>query len=163
MLRVVRVSDSELKQGVSWVYLITATFPLQHIRLQRFVEIQTLPPFQERMGASKSVQRPAKPDHLFILPLEIRRAIYTYLLPEHGIHLSQIENGETRLSACCDPDLYNHEMGLERLEFVPPAKDDQVWQKRLLSPWGPHWRCEEEVRMGLRASGESLLGVCKAT
>lgn len=118
------------------------------------------------MGNSKSknvVLESAKPDILFTLPLEIRRAIYEYVQPQRGrLHLVQGKDGAGfRLAKCFDPELCSHEFGSERQGPFQNCYEDRLWQKRLLSSWGPHWRCEEEAEQRFRHG--SLLGVCRTT
>jgi hypothetical protein len=90
------------------------------------------------------------PSPLLALPLELRQAIYSQLLP-HGIHLS-LRDKQPHLSVCVQPDSNHGHWGQERCDAAsrtrPYSDPDPVWAKRLQSTWGPHWECEEMVREG---------------
>jgi hypothetical protein len=85
---------------------------------------------------------------LLSAPTEIRYAIYAYIIPKR-VHLI-LDDCSLRLSPCvqhvgdddpeCTPRQY-HDISLN---------DDQRTEhplraRRLCSPWGDHWRCEEEL------------------
>ncbi|KAK8102368.1 hypothetical protein PG984_015514 [Apiospora sp. TS-2023a] len=106
----------------------------------------------------------------FLVPLEIRRAVYASLVDIDGIHitLSPDGDGRVRLTRCLNPDLGAEHVGLER----KPDGDDpnkQIWCRRLASGWGPHWECEEialaekaeESDSSKTTSGCSFLTTCK--
>ncbi|KAK7946396.1 uncharacterized protein PG986_010717 [Apiospora aurea] len=81
---------------------------------------------------------------LFLVPIEIRRAIYADLIDTAGIHITLSPQGRVRLTRCLEPDLGAGYLGDERR---PPPSDDgsciQTYCRRLASTWGPHWGCEE--------------------
>lgn len=103
---------------------------------------------------------------LFSAPLELRRAIYSYILSEQ-IHIT-IQCGELHLLACVTPYLANErDIGLER-KSIADWPNDAVLARRLRSSWGPHWRCEEEaqkVKSGNKGEGtwdiSVVLTLCK--
>ncbi|KAI0004054.1 hypothetical protein F4779DRAFT_600412 [Xylariaceae sp. FL0662B] len=76
---------------------------------------------------------------LFLAPIEIRHVIYTYLIG--GVHLF-FRHGKIHISACLDPDPSGDLDGFER-QTTGGWRTDTIWRRRLGSPWGPHWKCEE--------------------
>ncbi|KAF2865233.1 hypothetical protein BDV95DRAFT_612827 [Massariosphaeria phaeospora] len=108
-------------------------------------------------------------------PAEIRRAIYAHLIPSQ-IHLSLGEKGLLRLAPCVqhdndgDADCINqrtNDAGLVvwRDVYARGPDPDPIQALRLRSSWGPHWRCEEQMRRGCSRESDrtvmSLLLVCK--
>jgi hypothetical protein len=79
---------------------------------------------------------------LFNAPIEIRRAIYVHLINTDGVHVVRTEQGKIRLSPCVEPDLDAGYTGFER-HTTGDWSADAVWGRRLVSTWGPHWKCEE--------------------
>ncbi|KAK8070729.1 hypothetical protein PG997_010932 [Apiospora hydei] len=107
---------------------------------------------------------------LFLVPIEIRRAIYADLIDTAGIHITLSPQGRIRLTRCLDPELSAGHLGGERRP--PPSADGsgmQKYRRRLASTWGPHWECEEvaladgeEGTDGSHAgSRNSFLATCK--
>jgi hypothetical protein len=102
-------------------------------------------------------------------PLEIRDAIYGYLMPR-GVH-AYLRQGIFHVFACVEPyvddgeisDDQDEETNVGALRYL----SDPTWVRRLQSSWGPHWRCEE-VALGNDHSHETasstrtvMLQVCK--
>lgn len=107
---------------------------------------------------------------LFLVPIEIRRAIYASLVDPFGIHITLSPDGRVRLTRCLSPDLGAQHVGFERRPATDEEDPDrQIWCRRLGSGWGPHWECEEmalakgtEESDGSRAAtGGSFLTTCK--
>ncbi|ORY14785.1 hypothetical protein BCR34DRAFT_212293 [Clohesyomyces aquaticus] len=102
----------------------------------------------------------------FVPPVEIRDAIYVYLVPERRIHLF-LRNQRLQLSGCDQPDKDDTPYHPKYPQFDPRTcqnSDDHVYWRRLQSPWGPHWRCEESVNDGAAESylfATDVLLTCK--
>jgi hypothetical protein len=79
---------------------------------------------------------------LFSTPLEIRQEIYSYLIP-YGLHAYLSDRGQLQLSGCVEPCVNGGMEGDERRGMEDFSPEDPVWLRRLMSSWGPHWRCEE--------------------
>jgi hypothetical protein len=104
----------------------------------------------------------------FAAPIEIRYAIYTNLIPNR-VHLSLRETS-FRLSPCVqrnndgDPDCLSRE-SYDAIPVTGPRTKDPLYPRRLWSPWGEHWRCEENIQEGREKHGDIiatvLLLVCK--
>lgn len=95
---------------------------------------------------------------LFSAPLEIREAIYEYLVPD-GVHV-YLHRDNLRLSRCVQPHLGDDLWGGERQEADSPYSgaatfSDPVWARRLRSSWGPHWKCEEKM-LGTHRSRQTV-------
>ncbi|KAK8102369.1 hypothetical protein PG984_015515 [Apiospora sp. TS-2023a] len=88
---------------------------------------------------------PQSSSRLFIVPIEIRRAIYADLIETVGVHMSLSSQGRFRLTRCFDPDLGAEHVGDERRPGGYSDPDDRIWARRLASTWGPHWQCEESA------------------
>ncbi|KAI0813821.1 hypothetical protein GGR55DRAFT_636041 [Xylaria sp. FL0064] len=99
---------------------------------------------------------------LLSAPWEIRRAIYSILLPDQvHVFLSQ---GKLRLSICLQPNLGDdvHD-GRER---SPRGTSDTSasslsWASRLWSSWGPHWQCEEICHKHCHPIIHGFIFLCK--
>ena len=85
---------------------------------------------------------------LLSAPLEVRREIYSYFSIDNQIHIFQRE-GKLRISTCLKPSLGDHvhdgrdrrnNRDKEGLSYRNPE-----WARRLASPWGPHWECEDNA------------------
>jgi hypothetical protein len=76
---------------------------------------------------------------LFSLPLEIRRQIYGYVLP-CSVHV-YLDQGFLRLSVCTEPCTSGGD-GSRRDASEPwgDGRSCPIWERRLQSTWGPHWR-----------------------
>lgn len=104
----------------------------------------------------------------FAAPTEIRYAIYAYLIPNR-VHLSLRETA-FRLSPCVqrnndgDPDCISRE-SYDAILVTGPRTKDVLYPRRLRSPWGEHWRCEENMQESRKKHGDIiatvLLLVCK--
>ncbi|OIW26320.1 hypothetical protein CONLIGDRAFT_683309 [Coniochaeta ligniaria NRRL 30616] len=88
---------------------------------------------------------------LFRLPLEVRYAIYGYLVP-NAIHVF-VRQGKLALSPCGEPEVSGdmRHLGYERKpvedQSISCARSrEDIWVRRLQSSWGPHWQCEEEAQ-----------------
>lgn len=97
-------------------------------------------------------------------PYNIRWEIFTHLVG--SLHLFQVE-GKLWLSMCTGAMKIDEEYpGRERLEGLPSADvhkgtRNKRYLRRLLSTWGPHWRCEEYVMEGGMSAPEALARTCK--
>jgi hypothetical protein len=86
---------------------------------------------------------------LFLAPIEIRRAIYVYLIP-NGVHVF-FRQGKIHLSVCVEPSPAGDHDGSDRKttgsdrQTLDDWFSDTMWARRLQSSWGPHWKCEEVV------------------
>jgi len=119
-----------------------------------------------RQSKSYTSFDPQLSSHLIRAPYDIRREILSYLIP-NGIHLFN-NAGHLRFSECvgCIPadKLFP---GQERLEGLPAGDADKFvrerrYAQRLMSSWGPHWTCEELVRMkDMRSAVDALVRSCK--
>jgi hypothetical protein len=101
-----------------------------------------LRPQTEGLSPHSHLVTPLK-SRLFSLPLEIRRQIYGCLLP-HGVH-AYLDRDNPRLSACNEPCASGGD-GHERRDEDEWRKNTivcPIWERRLQSTWGSHWRCEE--------------------
>lgn len=83
---------------------------------------------------------PLKTASLFGVPVEIRRLIYSFLLPIQA-HVSYYKD-RLRLSQCELSDASSEKDGFER-QTTGDWSTDLTWARRLASKWGPHWQCEE--------------------
>lgn len=86
----------------------------------------------------------------FAFPIELRRAVYAELFDLAGQHIQYIVGGDGvhrfRLTPCTAPTRSDEEErdGSERNpEKTLPFASGPIYQRRLLSSWGPHWMCEE--------------------
>ncbi|KAF2176877.1 hypothetical protein K469DRAFT_605525 [Zopfia rhizophila CBS 207.26] len=96
------------------------------------------------MSTHPTLQAPVNPQlesKFFSAPLEIRQEIYGYLIP-YGVH-AYLRQGKLYLSACVESCANGGLFGAERRESSDWRASDPVWQRRLRSSWGPHWKCEE--------------------
>lgn len=95
------------------------------------------------------------------LPLEVRRAIYSELIPK-AVHVF-FQRGKVAVSRCVEPEVGGCLTGIERQptehESNDPDQSQWLWARRLNSSWGPHWRCEEMADIDRRTL--SVLFVCK--
>ncbi|KAH7067752.1 hypothetical protein FB567DRAFT_541629 [Paraphoma chrysanthemicola] len=102
---------------------------------------------------------------LFKLPLELRHAIYAYLVP-YGIHIN-IRQGVFYLSICVQPRPHASYYGAERERSKYSHGPDPIYPRRLRSSWGPHWKCEEialrtnHTVEALRESSMDFMLACK--
>jgi hypothetical protein len=110
-----------------------------------------------------------------LLPLELRQAIYDFLLPE-SIHI-HIHNQTLYLSPCfvlsCDTVLDDKDIPADavpngrergRAPDGTSINDEKLWAQRLRSTWGPHWSCEEQALKSINEGHgglTNLLLVCK--
>jgi hypothetical protein len=107
------------------------------------------------------------------IPYDVRREIFTHLVPR-TVHV-HTERGQMRFADCVPtPTPHATSPGLERTEGLPltaaterKAEHISIWTSRLLSSWGPHWKCEENVygadhdmRKLTHSAVEILLRVC---
>ncbi|KAH7076787.1 hypothetical protein BKA63DRAFT_290200 [Paraphoma chrysanthemicola] len=100
----------------------------------------------------------------FTAPTEIRHAIYAYLLPDRT-HL-YLRDGKPWFSPCvqdeedADPDCFRQRMHVAGCITNPfAANSDCLYAHRLMSSWGPHWRCEEtatEMQNSRRMSSDAI-------
>ncbi|KAF2265278.1 hypothetical protein CC78DRAFT_205757 [Lojkania enalia] len=106
----------------------------------------------------------------FALPAELRRAIYTYFIPDQ-IHLS-IREKKFRVSTCVQhdkdggPDCTDRRSN--KIDLITNPMSDPICGRRLRSSWGPHWRCEESAmqmredhEIGYNITMMALFLVCK--
>lgn len=89
---------------------------------------------------------------LTIAPLEVRRAIYIYLVAT-SVHILRMDDGALRISPCVGPDRNAENVGFERRTVSNPPYC-QVWGRRLASSWGLHWECEEIALKYARQRGD---------
>ncbi|KAG6041221.1 hypothetical protein E4U41_005504 [Claviceps citrina] len=81
---------------------------------------------------------------LLRLPAELRRHIYAYIVPEQA-HLFHDERGNIRAATCVTPSPSSADhYCFDRRSLGDPST--AVWARRLRSPWGRHWRCEEVAK-----------------
>lgn len=85
------------------------------------------------------------------LPLEIRHAIYTNVIPT-PIHVF-LREGRVAISPCGEPNMSKYLNGCERRPEDSQSAET-IWADRLQSSWGPHWQCEE-VAQGVAGNTES--------
>ena len=102
----------------------------------------------------------------FSLPLEIRDAIYAYLIPNNiAVHLSS-RLGNVAITRCLAPVISGYLDGSERFPGGDEPTNSRdiprkaIWMRRLRSSWGPHWKCEENVQ---RPAGEHKCPLSQAT
>jgi hypothetical protein len=79
-------------------------------------------------------------------PYDIRLQIFQHLIPD-GIHVF-FHGNALKVSQCIGcPPADKVWSGEERKGDYDPAEDYKVrrqrWGRRLMSSWGPHWKCEE--------------------
>ncbi|EXU96586.1 hypothetical protein X797_010398 [Metarhizium robertsii] len=99
------------------------------------------------MSSEETVNKEMDPQtqsSLFLLPVEIRRHTYSFIV-EEGVHI-YLRNGRICISACITPQPSNDYFCFDRQSSGDPPRD--VWARRLGSSWASHWRCEE-VALGL--------------
>lgn len=107
---------------------------------------------------------------LFRAPFDVRRMIFSYSCPS-AVHV-HIKNDKVVISECVSPDaIHDQSDGSDRKADLPPPgrrwdrEDDYLYAQRLMSTWGPHWRCEEAARRQQRdlkpSTLLSMLDVCK--
>jgi hypothetical protein len=103
---------------------------------QNWATHRSVPSFMPNMDAQLG-------SRLLCAPLEIRRAIYAYLVP-YGVHAS-MRGDNVFLSACIQPHPNNSLSGEERTIQRGWAMlcVDPRFSRRLRSSWGPHWECQE--------------------
>lgn len=98
------------------------------------------------------------------LPLEIRKQIFAYLVPPRiHIQLSRDnvnKNAVLRLSSCVNVNLTGDCYCFDRRRTDDPPQE--IWARRLQSPWGIHWRCEELSGQPQHSSAWSLMASCKS-
>lgn len=98
-------------------------------------------------------------------PFDVRNAILLHLCPD-VVHVHLL-GSKLVITECVSPEAIHEDGdGDERREGIL-ADENQwnfehtfVWARRLMSTWGPHWRCEE-VAAGKQVLLEPLLRVCK--
>ncbi|KAI8711631.1 hypothetical protein NCS52_01427200 [Fusarium sp. LHS14.1] len=90
-------------------------------------------------SSSSELQSGETRSRLLLAPTEIRYIIYEHLLP-HGIHV--FSQGARLCYSACVGASGDEQDGSERQATGDPMSDT-VWARRLDSPWGPHWLCEE--------------------
>ncbi|ETS82439.1 hypothetical protein PFICI_04315 [Pestalotiopsis fici W106-1] len=99
---------------------------------------------------------------LFHIPIELRHEIYFDLIGTTGLHITRSKSGGFRLSSCWACDLDAELLGFEcRPRGIV---NSEVWRRRLLSPWGRHWQCEEivsEEAVDNKDPLDIILRVCK--
>ena len=86
----------------------------------------------------------------FVAPAEIRRAIYSYLIPK-DVHIF-IKGEGVRFSPCVQREK-DGDPGCDSRREVTPVSfdyDDPVFALRLRSPWAEHWRCGELALRNLK-------------
>lgn len=104
---------------------------------------------------------------LFNIPLELRRAIYAHLVDVSAQHIHSVaaSDGSSRLrfTPCIAPGASDQDEldGSERCPDprVPGERYpivSQIFRRRLLSSWGPHWMCEE-LALHPRDCGQDVL------
>ncbi|GAB0134945.1 hypothetical protein EsDP_00003297 [Epichloe bromicola] len=76
------------------------------------------------------------------LPAEVRRQIYAHIVPAQA-HLYQ-DQGNIHVATCITPRPSNDHYCFDRRSLGDPSTE--VWARRLQSPWGGHWRCEEVAK-----------------
>lgn len=95
----------------------------------------------------------------FNVPIEIRTAIYALVLggPDvwnRELHLSR-HNNVFQLSPCLGEDDNRMHPRSDTGKWPEPSLDPgglattATCARRLRSPWGPHWRCEEQMLASL--------------
>ncbi|KAH7065907.1 hypothetical protein BKA63DRAFT_524855 [Paraphoma chrysanthemicola] len=96
---------------------------------------------------------PQMPCSFFKLPLELRQAIYGYLVP-YGVHLN-LRPDIFSLSVCVQPRPNDSFYGGERRWVDYPRGPEPIYPRRLRSSWGHHWECEE-IALGTNHTVEAL-------
>jgi hypothetical protein len=106
---------------------------------------------------------------LFRLPFELRHPIYEELWTAAGSiqHVLVTEGGKLTHLAC----VTDHKAPDDRQTEIDKIRTDTyqfrnlVWARRLISPWGNHWKCQEALADG--RSGPTpflaMLLACKRT
>ncbi|KAG5973604.1 hypothetical protein E4U58_004767 [Claviceps cyperi] len=93
------------------------------------------------MSAEVHVDRqPQSP--LAQLPAELGRQIYAYIAPAQ-VHLYR-HNNTICAATCITPTPSSDYYCFDRRSLGDPPT--AVWARRLASPWGEHWRCEEVAK-----------------
>ncbi|QLI74736.1 uncharacterized protein G6M90_00g107820 [Metarhizium brunneum] len=107
------------------------------------------------MSSEETVNKEMDPQtqsRLFLLPVEIRRHTYSFVV-EEGVHV-YLRNGRICMSTCITPQPSNDYFCFDRQSSGDPPRD--VWARRLGSSWASHWRCEE-VALGLDVDRINLI------
>ena len=92
---------------------------------------------------------------LLSLPLEVRQAIFAYVIPS-AIHVF-LQQGKLAVSACVKPEIASELAGWERRPWGDEYSET-LFGHRLQSSWGPHWQCEEAAGS---VGGMGVFFVCK--
>ncbi|KAK8015581.1 hypothetical protein PG991_008469 [Apiospora marii] len=98
-------------------------------------------------------------------PTEIRRSIYQHLIAPSSIHVFLSPRGRLQVSTCLEPPISPPLGGWHQTAYKRRPKDagdhDPTWARRLMSSWGPHWKCEEASHTHDLDYISILLSVCK--
>lgn len=109
---------------------------------------------------SDAIFNPQVQSKFFILSLELRQAIYSYLVP-HGIHIN-IRPGIFSVSVCVQSCPNDSSYGEERRwRLTPYTVSDTVYPRRLRSSWvsGAWTGCDPALTMFLLVHIGSSLGM----
>lgn len=98
-------------------------------------------------------------------PAEIRRAIYQRLVTQSSIHIFLSPQGRLQVSSCLEPPTSPPLGGFFQSAADRRPKNagqnDPTWARRLMSSWGPHWKCEEASLTHDLDYISNFLSVCK--
>jgi hypothetical protein len=102
--------------------------------------------------------------HLLQAPYDIRREILNYLIPSsvHVLHTC----GRLELSECIGcPKVPRYGVFHDRQQGLlndDPNRQERL-ARRLMSSWGPHWRCEETMQHTRDMSNDDIDGCFDTT
>ncbi|KAK8107022.1 uncharacterized protein PG998_009035 [Apiospora kogelbergensis] len=98
-------------------------------------------------------------------PAEIRCAIYQHLVTSSSIHVFLTPQGRPQVSTCIVPPTsslvadWSRSMGGRQPNNA--RENDPTWIRRVRTPWGPHWECEEAYLSHDLDDMTNLLSICK--